>query len=148
LALQNKVARAIADQIRINLNPQEQAALKKVTVVDPEAYESYLKGRYFWNKRTADGLSKAIEYFNEAIERKPDYAEAYAGLADSYALAGDLKYGLLAPREAYPKQRNREVNQHHMLCVPGQKHGSDVEWIYAHRSPTAAVTTATLAICT
>ena len=103
LSLQNNVAKAIADQIRINLNPQEQAALKKATVVDPEAYESYLKGRYFWNKRTADGLSKAIDYFNEAIKRKPDYAQAYAGLADSYALAGDWKYGLLAPREAYPK---------------------------------------------
>jgi tetratricopeptide (TPR) repeat protein len=105
LALQNNVARAIADQIRINVNPQEQAALKKVTVVDPEAYESYLKGRYFWNKRTADGLSKAIDYFNEAIRRKPDYAQAYAGLADSYALAGDWKYGLLVPKEAYPKAK-------------------------------------------
>jgi TolB-like protein/DNA-binding winged helix-turn-helix (wHTH) protein/Flp pilus assembly protein TadD len=105
LTLQNNVARAIADQIRINLNPQEQAALKKVAVVDPEAYESYLKGRYFWNKRTADGLSKAIDYFSEAIKRKPDYAQAYAGLADSYALAGDWKYGLLAPKEAYPKAK-------------------------------------------
>ena len=105
LAVQNNVARAIADQIRINLNPQEQAALRKITVVDPEAYESYLKGRYFWNKRTADGLSKAIEYFSEAIKRKPDYAQAYAGLADSYALAGDWKYGLLAPKEAYPKAK-------------------------------------------
>jgi TolB-like protein/Tfp pilus assembly protein PilF len=105
LTLQNNVARAIADQIRINLNPQEQAALKKVAVVNPEAYESYLKGRYFWNKRTADGLSKAIDYFSEAIKRKPDYAQAYAGLADSYALAGDWKYGLLAPKEAYPKAK-------------------------------------------
>jgi TolB-like protein/DNA-binding winged helix-turn-helix (wHTH) protein/Flp pilus assembly protein TadD len=105
LSLQNSVAKAIADQIRINLNPQEQAALKKVTVVDPEAYESYLKGRYFWNKRTADGLSKAIDYFNEAIKRNPDYAQAYAGLADSYALAGDWKYGLIAPKEAYPKAK-------------------------------------------
>jgi len=105
LTLQNNVARAIADQIRINLNPTEQAALKKVADVDPEAYESYLKGRYFWNKRTADGLSKAIDYFSEAIQRKPDYAQAYAGLADSYALAGDWKYGLLAPKQAYPKAK-------------------------------------------
>ena len=105
LTLQNNVANAIADQIRINLNPQEQAALKKVTVVDPEAYESYLKGRYFWNKRTADSLSKAIDYFTEAIKRNPDYAQAYAGLADSYALAGDWKYGLLDPKEAYPKAK-------------------------------------------
>jgi TolB-like protein/DNA-binding winged helix-turn-helix (wHTH) protein/Flp pilus assembly protein TadD len=105
LALQNKVARAIADQIRINLNPEEQSALENAKVVDPEAYESYLKGRYFWNKRTADGLSKAIDYFNEAIKRRPDYAQAYAGLADSYALAGDWKYGLLDPKEAYPKAK-------------------------------------------
>src|SRR5580704_4256792 len=105
LSLQNNVAKAIADQIRINLEPQEQAALKKITVVDPEAYESYLKGRYFWNKRTADGLSKAIDYFNEAIKRNPDYAQAYAGLSDSYALAGDWKYGLIAPKEAYPKAK-------------------------------------------
>jgi TolB-like protein/DNA-binding winged helix-turn-helix (wHTH) protein/Flp pilus assembly protein TadD len=103
LTLQNSVAKAIADQIRINLNPQEQAALKKVTMVDPEAYESYLKGRYFWNKRTADGLSKAIDYFKAAIDKDPNYAQAYAGLADSYALAGDWKYSLLAPKEAYPK---------------------------------------------
>jgi TolB-like protein/DNA-binding winged helix-turn-helix (wHTH) protein/Tfp pilus assembly protein PilF len=105
LAFQNNVARSIADQIRINLSSQEQTALKKVTVVDPEAYESYLKGRYFWNKRTADGLSSAIDFFNDAIEHKPDYAQAYAGLADSYALAGDWKYGLLAPKEAYPKAK-------------------------------------------
>jgi TolB-like protein/DNA-binding winged helix-turn-helix (wHTH) protein/Flp pilus assembly protein TadD len=105
LSLQNNVAKAIADQIRINLNPQEQAALKKVTIVDPEAYESYLKGRYFWNKRTADGLTKAIDYFSQAIKRNPDYAQAYAGLADSYALAGDWKYGLIAPKEAYPKAK-------------------------------------------
>jgi TolB-like protein/DNA-binding winged helix-turn-helix (wHTH) protein/Tfp pilus assembly protein PilF len=105
LTLQNKVADSIADQIRINLNPHEQAELKSAKVVNPEAYEAYLEGRYFWNKRTADGLKKAIDYFNEAIDKDPNYAQAYAGLADSYALAGDWKYGLLAPREAYPKAK-------------------------------------------
>src|SRR6202041_3191108 len=68
LALQKRVAAAIADQIRINLTPQEQAALKTVRVVNPDAYESYLKGRYFWNKRTADGFKVALAYFNQSIE--------------------------------------------------------------------------------
>jgi TolB-like protein/DNA-binding winged helix-turn-helix (wHTH) protein len=89
LALQNQVARAIADQIRISLNPQEQAALKNVKVVNPEAYVSYLKGRYFWNKRTADSLKGALAYFNQAIDEDPAYAQAYSGLADTYALLGD-----------------------------------------------------------
>jgi TolB-like protein/DNA-binding winged helix-turn-helix (wHTH) protein len=81
LALQNQVARAIADQIRINLNSQEQAALKNVRVVNPQAYESLLKGRYFWNKRTADGLKVALAYFNQAIDEDPKYAQSYSGLA-------------------------------------------------------------------
>jgi TolB-like protein/DNA-binding winged helix-turn-helix (wHTH) protein/Tfp pilus assembly protein PilF len=105
LALQSQVARAIAKEIRLKLTPHEQAALNNVNSVNPQAYEAYLKGRYFWNKRTADGLNKAIDYFDAAIEWKPDYAEAYAGLADSYALAGDWKYGLIAPSEAYPKAK-------------------------------------------
>src|SRR5437773_1635731 len=105
LALQKKVASAIAEQIRIELTPQEQAVLKKANVVNPEAYESYLKGRYFWNKRTADGLKVALAYFNQAIEEDPKYAQAYAGLADSYDLLGDWEYGVLAPNEAYPKAK-------------------------------------------
>jgi TolB-like protein/DNA-binding winged helix-turn-helix (wHTH) protein/Flp pilus assembly protein TadD len=122
LTLQNKVARAIADQIRISLNPQEQAALSRVAIVSPEAQEAYLKGRYFWNKRTADGLSQAIDYFNEAIKRKPDYAQAYAGLADSYALAGDWKYGLLAPREAYPKAKAAAIKAISLDSGLGEAH--------------------------
>jgi TolB-like protein/DNA-binding winged helix-turn-helix (wHTH) protein/Flp pilus assembly protein TadD len=105
LALQNKVARAIADQVRIKLNPQEEAALKNVKAVNPEAYESYLKGRFFWNKRTADGLKKAIEYFNEAIEKDPKYGQAYTGLADSYALLGNSDFAVLTPQEAFPKAK-------------------------------------------
>src|ERR1700745_2063363 len=105
LALQNKVAGAIADQIRINLTPQEQSALKKVKVVNPEAYESYLKGRYFWNKRTADGLKAALAYFNQAIEEDPKYAQAYSGLADTYALLGDWQYAVMTPKEALPKDK-------------------------------------------
>ena len=84
LALQKKVARAIAEQIRIKLTPQEKAVLENVKVVNPEAYENYLKGRYFWNKRTADGLKKAINYFNQAIKSDPNYPLPYTGLADIY----------------------------------------------------------------
>ena len=105
LALQSTVARAIAEQIRATLNGQEQAALEKSKAVNPVAYEAYLKGRYFWNKRTGDGLKRAIEYFSSAIDTDPTYAEAYSGLADAYALSGDWKYGVLSPQDAFPKAR-------------------------------------------
>src|SRR6266571_1766970 len=105
LTLQNRVTCAIAEQIRATLNRQEKAALEKSKAVDPEAYEAYLKGRYFWNKRTGDGLKKAIDYFSLAIEKDPNYAEAYTGLADSYALSGDWEYAILSPQDASPKAK-------------------------------------------
>ena len=105
LALQNQVARAIADQIRIKLNPQEQATLKIARVVNPEAYESYLKGRYFWNKRTPESLKIALRYFNQARDEDPNYAQAYSGLADTYTLLGDWQYGVMTPKEALPKAK-------------------------------------------
>ena len=105
LLLQKKVAQAIADRIRIELTPGEQAGLRNLKVVDPQAYEDYLKGRYFWNKRTGDGLRKAIDYFNEAIAKDPNYAPAYSGLADSFALAGDWQYAVMTTKEALPKAK-------------------------------------------
>jgi TolB-like protein/DNA-binding winged helix-turn-helix (wHTH) protein/Flp pilus assembly protein TadD len=105
LVLQSRVTRAIAGQIRATLNPQEQLTLAKSRTVDPDAYEAYLKGRYFWNKRTGEGLRTAIDYFRRAITIDPAYAEAYSGLADSYALSGDWEYGVLSPREAFPLAR-------------------------------------------
>src|SRR5207302_11413212 len=77
LALQNRVARAIAEQIGATVKLTEQAALQNPKVVNPEAYEDSLKGRYFWNKRTGDGLRRAIYYFNRAIEKDPNFANAY-----------------------------------------------------------------------
>ena len=105
LALQNRVARAIASQIQVTLDPREEAALAKAKPVNREAYEAYLRGRYFWNKRTAESLKRAIGYFDLAIERDPLYASAYSGLADSYALLGDWEYGVLSPQEAFPKAK-------------------------------------------
>jgi TolB-like protein/Flp pilus assembly protein TadD len=124
LALQNRVASAIADQIRIKLNPQEQAALKSAKVVNPEAYESYLKGRYFWNKRTGDGLKVALAYFNQAIEEDPHYAQAYSGLADTYALLGDWQYAVMTPKEALPKAKAAAIKALELDSGLGEAHNS------------------------
>jgi TolB-like protein/DNA-binding winged helix-turn-helix (wHTH) protein/Flp pilus assembly protein TadD len=124
LALQNRVASAIADQIRINLTPQEQAALKNVKVVNPDAYESYLKGRYFWNKRTADGLKVALAYFKQAIEEDPKYAQAYSGLADTYALLGDWQYAVMTPKEAFPKAKAAAIKALELDNTLGEAHNS------------------------
>jgi TolB-like protein/DNA-binding winged helix-turn-helix (wHTH) protein/Tfp pilus assembly protein PilF len=124
LALQNQVARAIADQIRINLNPQEQAALKTVRVVNPQAYESFLKGRYFWNKRTADGLKVALAYFNQAIDEDPAYAQSYSGLADTYALLGDWQYAVMTPKEALPRAKAAATKALELDSALGEAHNS------------------------
>jgi len=124
LALQNQVASAIADQIRINVNPMEQAALKTVKVVNPQAYESYLKGRYFWNKRTADGLKVALAYFNQAIEEDSRYAQAYSGLADTYALLGDWQYAVMTPKEALPKAKASATKALELDGALGEAHNS------------------------
>src|SRR6202020_3598556 len=124
LALQNRVARAIADQIRISLTPQEQAALKNVKVVNPEAYESYLKGRYFWNKRTADGLKAALAYFKQAIDEDPTYAQAYSGLADTYALLGDWQYAVMTPKEAFPEAKTAALKALELDSTLGEAHNS------------------------
>jgi TolB-like protein/DNA-binding winged helix-turn-helix (wHTH) protein/Flp pilus assembly protein TadD len=124
LALQNTVARAIADQIRINVNPQEQAALRNVTVVNPAAYTSYLKGRYFWNKRTADGLRVALAYFSQAIDEDSRYARAYSGLADTYALLGDWQYAVMTPKEALPKAKAAAIKALELDDSLGEAHNS------------------------
>jgi len=124
LALQNQVARAVADQIRINLNAQERTALKSVRVVNPQAYESYLKGRYFWNKRTADALRVALAYFNQAIDEDPKYAEPYSGLADTYALLGDWQYAAMTPKEALPKAKAAAIKALELDNTLGEAHNS------------------------
>jgi TolB-like protein/DNA-binding winged helix-turn-helix (wHTH) protein/Flp pilus assembly protein TadD len=124
MALQSKVARAIVEQIQINLNPREEAALKNVRVVSPEAYEAYLKGRYFWNKRTADGLTTAVEHFKRAIEKDPSYAQAYSGLADAYALLGDWQYARMTPGEALPRAKAAAIKALELDNTLGEAHTS------------------------
>src|SRR6202795_222382 len=122
LALQRQVARAIAEEIRIELTPHERDVLKNVKTVNAEAYEAYLKGRYFWNKRTGDGLKMAVGYFKQAVEKDPNYAQAYTGLADSYALLGDWEYGVLAPTEAYPKAKAAATKALELDSTLGEAH--------------------------
>ena len=124
LRLQNSVARAIAAQIRVSLNPEEQAALHSATPVNPAAYESYLKGRYFWNKRTANGLSTALAYFNQAVEQDPAYARAYSGRADTYALLGDWQYAVMTPKEALPKAKDAAIKAIALDPTLGEGHNS------------------------
>jgi len=90
IALQSEVARAIANEIQVQLTPQEQARLVRTHLVDPQAYEFYLKGRYFWNKRTEASVQKGIDYFQQAIQRDPNYALAYAEMAEAYVTRKDL----------------------------------------------------------
>jgi len=101
IGMQADIARSIAQTIKTRLTPEEFDRLKRGQSISPEAHRSYLKGRYFWNKRTEDGFLKAIDYFNQAIELNPDYVQAYAGLAECYNLLYD--YDFLVPHEAAPE---------------------------------------------
>jgi len=124
LALQNRVARAIVEQIEATLNQQERAALEKSNTVNPDAYEAYLKGRYFWNKRTGEGLQKAIDYFNRAIDKDPNYPQAYVGLADTYALAGDWEYGILSAQDAFSRAKAAATHALNLDDNLGEAHTS------------------------
>ncbi|HWW29361.1 MAG TPA: winged helix-turn-helix domain-containing protein [Steroidobacteraceae bacterium] len=101
LALQDSVSRTVADQIHVKLTPGQQARLPSRSQIDPGAYEAYLKGRYYWNKRSADGLQKALIYFQQAINKDPIYGAAYSGLADCNS--GLAWHGFKSPAEALPK---------------------------------------------
>lgn len=103
LALQSELARAIAQQIKIRLTPREQMRLGHTRIVDPEAHEDYLKGRYYSNKRTEKEVKKSIEYFQRAMEKDPNYAPAYSGMADAYALLGYR--GNLPSKEAWSRAK-------------------------------------------
>jgi TolB-like protein/DNA-binding winged helix-turn-helix (wHTH) protein/Flp pilus assembly protein TadD len=100
LTLQANLAQDIASEIQLKLTSQQQANFAARSV-DPEAYELYLQGRYFWNKRDPAGFTKAVDYFQQAIAKEPTYAAAYAGLADSYALSGG--FNLIPVEQAMPR---------------------------------------------
>ena len=104
LQLQRGVARELAERIRIKMSPGSRRQLAgPARLVDPDAYEAYVKGRYWWNKRGAANLQRAIDYFRDALDRDPTYAAAYSGRADAYVQLG--YGGYLAPDDAFPKAK-------------------------------------------
>ena len=105
LALQNELASAIANEIDVQLTPGEQARLTSARSVNPEAYDAYLKGRYFFNRPSDENLSKAITQFERAVSLDPNFAPAYSGLSDAYLWAA-FNEGVITAAEGGPKARN------------------------------------------
>jgi len=103
LSLQQDISREISEKLLLRLTGEEKKRLTGRDTTNEEAYEFYLRGRYFWNKRTADGLTNAIEQFQQAINRDPNYALGYVGLADSYSLLEE--YAGVPSTETLPKAR-------------------------------------------
>lgn len=100
IAVQEEISREISEKLRLRLTSQQKKLLIKRHTENTEAYHAYLKGRYYWNKRTEEGFKKGIEYFRQAIKEDPNHALAYAGLADCYNLLNS--YGVLPPNESAP----------------------------------------------
>ncbi len=101
LALQNDVVQNIVREVQATLTPEEQARLARTRPVNPQALEAYLLGRFYWNKRTPEGLRRALDEFERSARMDPQYAPAFAGLADAYSSA--MSYNLMPPRDATPK---------------------------------------------
>jgi tetratricopeptide (TPR) repeat protein len=99
--VQDEISNQISDKLRLQLTRTEKKRLTRRHTADAEAYRLYLKGRHHWNQWTEEGFYKAVEYFQQAVERDPAYALAYSGIADSYVLLGWNSY--LPPKEAFPK---------------------------------------------
>jgi serine/threonine-protein kinase len=100
-AVQDEIAAAISGALTSTLNPVKPIGVQRA--IDVEAYKLYLKGRFHWNKRTNEAMRKAIQLFEQSLERDPTYARAYAGIADCYGLLGWVAFGALPPQEAFPK---------------------------------------------
>ena len=134
-AVQEEIAGQISSKLRGQLTDEAKKGQTKHYTEDPEAYQLYLKGRYFWEKRTEEPLKKSIEYFNQAIERDPSYALAYAGLSAAYAVS--TGYSVLAPREAIPKSRGAAERALEIDDGLGQAHATlgwslwSYDWNYA-----------------
>ena len=111
LALENDGVRAIAERIGAPVPALQQVALRTARAVDPVVYEQYLKGRFYWNKRTGGSLEQAVRFYQSAIERDPTYAPARAALADCYNQLGTVMVGAASPREMRPRAKAEAIEQ-------------------------------------
>ena len=98
LEIEEELGQTLAQQVRLNLSPQREVEFSRIRTANPEAYDLYLKGRYYWNQRTPAGIRQSIAYFQQAIEKDPEFAMAYAGLADAYNLS--YNFGVLSAKES------------------------------------------------
>jgi eukaryotic-like serine/threonine-protein kinase len=128
LAVQEDIAREITDKLRLRLESEEEKRLTGHFTENPEAYQLYLKGRYYWNKRTSDGIQKAIEYFQAAIAKDPLYALAYAGLADCYHVPANP----LPPREKMPLAKAAAMKALQLDDTLVEAHTSLARVVYAY----------------
>jgi len=107
VAVKQAIAQEVTAKLKLKLSSEEQRLLVKRDSTNAEAYQFYLRGRYFWNKRTSDGIKQAIEYFQQSVERDPNFALGYDGLADSYT--GLTFYNFAAPHETMPKAKESAI---------------------------------------
>ena len=110
--VQDEISTEISGKLRLQLTRTEKKRLTRHHTENPEAYRLYLKGLHYWNKWTEESFYKAIEYFQQAIEKDPNYALAYAGFADSYVLLGWNSY--LPPKESFPKAKAEAMTALHL----------------------------------
>ena len=121
-AIQDEITQAIVDKLKIRFLGEEKNRLAKRMTVDLEAYDLYLKGRYFWGKMTEEALEKAINFFKQSIKKAPDHALAYVGLADSYGY--HAFYGFSMPKENMPKMREAILRALKIDDSLGEAHAS------------------------
>src|SRR5881397_2949792 len=107
LAIKQAIAQEVTAKLKLKLSSEEQRRLVKRDSTNPEAYQFYLRGRYFWDKRTSDGIKHAIEHFQQSIKRDPNFALGYVGLADCYT--GLTFYNFAAPHETMPKAKDSAI---------------------------------------
>jgi len=129
-AVESDIAKTIADTLQAKLSDPEQHAITARPTENAEAYQLYLKGRYFWNKRTGADLKTAIDYFHQAIGIDTNYALAYAGLADAYGLLSG--FGAASPKDSLPQAKAAAKKALELDNTLGEAHASLAQALFAH----------------